>query len=72
MSKLLIAVALFGASHAQANVVEEWFIERWCDLGHIYNFVDFACKPTIPWTTNIATTQRTTNSGGYNLKSQVY
>ena len=59
-------------SSATASAAKDWFVDRWCDLGGIFNFKDFACgvSPT-PDTYYIPSTQRTNNTAGYALSGQV-
>ncbi len=55
----------------QYDFVNFWVL-AWCDMGAIFNFKEFACgPPPLEWTTLIPSTQRTTNTPGYMMRSKI-
>ena len=58
MKTLLVISTLNLLSHnVQASAARDWFVDRWCDLGGIFNFKDFACgTPPTPDTYYIPAT----------------
>ena len=56
-----------------ASEFTDWWVDRWCDMGGIFNFADFACTYPEQWTTMISSVQRTKTGGinGFALKTKV-
>ena len=72
MKSIIAAVLFVNLSRAdwKTDFVDFW-PGFWCDLGHIYNFDKFACVVPVPWSILIPSSQRTNNTGGFNLKAKI-